>query len=399
MHNKQSLKIRQNETTVKKAIRKQNFPDPFFLNTYSFATYSSCQHGCAYCDGRSERYHLEGDFEHDITVRSNLPQILNNEIPKLREISPVHISSGITDVYQPIEEKLNLTRKSVEILANYSFPVSVLTKSSLILRDLDLFKIINEKNLFLLQMSITTLDDNIREIFEPNASSIEERLDTVKQFKDAGCPVGIFMMPLLPGITDTEENLIPLLNKLSELKVDFVMPGFLTLRPGRQKEFYIQIIKKHYPDLLQYYQRLYHKPLVSGSPSFEYRNRYKSKFTPLFKNLSIEAPHYLYKDKMPKYQELYLLLSHMKSIYRRNNIDITPLSEAAERYVNWAEEQKKFFNKKRSLHSGYIDEQLQFMITCNQFDDIIKNEKLSDFIRKVIIEDKVFDYLNLKFYK
>lgn len=390
------LKANIHKTTVKKAIRKQNFPDPFFLNIYSTSPYSSCQHACVYCDGRAEKYHIQGDFEHDITARINLPDILDKELRNLREISPLSIGSGITDTYQPIEEDLELTRECAKILSGYHFPVSILTKSSLIQRDIDLWHKVNKNSQFMLQMTITSLDDNIRKIFEPNASTIDQRLETIKIFKKAGCPIGIFMMPLLPGITDLPNNITPLLEKLKELKVDFIMPGFLTLRPGRQKDFYMNIIQKHYPNLIEHYNNLFHKPLVSGSPSYQYRNRYKSKFTHLFNDISIEAPHYIYKDKMPKYQEIHLLLSHMKSIYRRRKIDITPLSEAFNNYCIWTEDIKKQFNRKRSLHPDYIDEQLRFLISCNQFTEVIKNNKLAQFIEDVINKEKLFNYHSLK---
>lgn len=389
------MKINIHKATVKKAIRKQNFPDPFFLNIYSTSPYSSCQHGCIYCDGRSEKYHLEGIFEKDITARINLPELLNKEIKCLREVAPLSIGSGITDVYQPIEKELTLTRECAKVCLEYQIPVSILTKSSLIQRDLDLWSQVNKRNQFMLQISITTLDDNIRKTFEPQASSIDERLETISEFKKAGCPVGIFMMPLLPGITDLKENISPLLAKLKELKVDFVMPGFLTLRPGRQKDFYMNIIQNQYPNLLEHYQELYKKPLVSGSPAFDYRNRYKSQFTNLFDYLNIEAPHNLYRNKMPKYQEIYLLLAHMKSIYRRKGIDINPLERATNNYINWAESQKKQFNRKRSFHNEYIDEQLKFMLTCDQFSNIIKNDKMISFFKGIIFENKTFDYQKL----
>ncbi len=391
-----NLSVKVHSIEIKKAIRKQNLPDPFFLNVYSTSPYSSCQHGCVYCDGRAEKYHLEGNFERDITSRINLPKILDTELGKLREIAPISIGSGITDVYQPVEKSIKLTQQCSETLLKYNFPVSILTKSALIMRDIENWKAVNDKSQFLLQMTITTLNDKEREIFEPNASPIDERLQTIKSFKERGIPVGVFMMPLLPGITDTEENIIPLLEKLKELNVDFIMPGFLTLRPGRQKDYYIQVIKKHYPHLLGYYNDLFRKPLVSGSPSYHYRNRYKSRYNHLFNDIPIEAPHYLYKGKMPVYQEIYLLLAHMKSIYRRRNINIEKLNLAFEKYTEWINEQKKYFNRRRSLHANYIDEQLKFMLTCEQFDEIIRNEKLIQFLKDVIIKDKEFDYKTLK---
>lgn len=380
---------------VKKLIRSGSLADPFFLNVSSFSPYSSCQHGCVYCDGRAEKYHLEGSFERDITVRDNTIPLLSKELTKLRERSPISIGSGITDVYQPIEAEVGIMRSVAKELTKHHFPISVLTKSSLITRDIDLWEQVHRKNQFHLQISITTLDDSIRERFEPGASPMEERLETIKAFKAIGCPVGIFMMPLLPGITDEEENLIPLLTKLKELEVDFVMPGFLTLRPGRQKDFYIATIKRHYPKLLPLYEELFRKPLVSGSPSYEYRTQYKKRYQHLYTGINIEAPHRVFKGHTPVYQELHLLLSHMKSLYRRRGIDVAPLSDAYKRYVSWVEEEKRIFNRKRSLHCDAIDEKLTFMLQCGGFESILQNEKLLQFMQKVVLEKQLFDYQSL----
>lgn len=389
------LEVSLNRKEVTKAIRSGTFTDSFFLNLYSLSPYSSCQHGCVYCDGRAEKYHLEGDFERDITLRTNIPKLLSKELPKLREISPISIGSGITDVYQPIEADVGIMRSCAEELLTHPFPISVLTKSSLIQRDLDLWQQLNEKSQFNLQVSLTTLNEDIREIFEPGASPISERLETIRLFKETGCPVGVFMMPLLPGITDTEENIIPLLAKLKKLQVDFVMPGFLTLRPGRQKEFYLRTIQKYFPQELSRYSELYRKPLVSGSPSYAYRNRYKSRFNHLFDGLHVEAPHYVYRDSMPIFQEIHLLLSHMKSLYRRKGIDVTNLSEAYKRYCTWVETEKKIFNRRRSLPSDTIDNKLHFLLTCGGFEEVIQNEKLLSFLSEVVCQRKLFDYQSL----
>lgn len=286
-------------------------------------------------------------------------------------------------------------RSIAEELKKHPYPVSVLTKSSLVSRDIDLWKEVHRRSQFHLQISLTTLDDSIRERFEPGASPVEERLETIAAFKAAGCPVGIFMMPLLPGITDTEESITLLLAKLRELDVDFVMPGFLTLRPGRQKSFYMNTIKQYFPHLLPLYEKLYQKPLVSGSPSYHYRASYKSRFQHLYKGVHIEPPHAIFKGHTPIYQELHLLLSHMKSLYRRQGIDVTPLSTAYNNFIEWVHTEKKIFNRKRSLHSDAIDEKLRFMLQCGGFESILRNDKLLHFMQQVVLENRLFDYQHL----
>ncbi len=383
------------EKQSKKLLRRGTFAEPFFGNLYSFSPYASCEHGCIYCDGRAEKYHLEGDFANDITARINGPELLAAELPKQRIIAPVHLASGISDVYQPAERELQLTRRCAEELAKHPFPVSVLTKNSLILRDFDLWMAVHKRSQFHLQLSLTTLDETIRERFEPGASPIEERLEVVRRFKEAGCPVGIFMMPLLPGLTDTTESLLPFIQTMKELDVDYIMPGYLTLRPGRQKQIYLDLLTQHYPALHEQTVQLYSNNAYSGNPLYTYRQRWKSQMAPLLGDMPIEIPHRIYRDTMPLHQELLLLFQHMKSLYRRKRIDVTRLSEAADRFETWCGSQLKQFNRKRSLPLDHIDTQLLFLLQTGGFATIIQNEKLEQFMGAVLLERKVFDYRTL----
>ncbi len=131
--------------TINKAIKKDLFPDPYFVAKYHFSPYMACEHACVYCDGRAEKYFVEGDYEKDIVVRKNLIEILAKELPKMREPGIISIGSGISDVYQPIEKEEKLVQKSAELLLQYDFGVTVLTKSSLVERDLDLWSELNRK--------------------------------------------------------------------------------------------------------------------------------------------------------------------------------------------------------------------------------------------------------------
>ncbi len=386
------------EVTVKKAIRKGLFADPFFANLYGISPYSGCEHGCTYCDGRAEKYFVEGDFERNITARVNLPELLDKELYSTREIANLEIGSGITDVYQSVEEKYKLTRSCGEVLLNHHFPVTVLTKSSLIQRDLDIWSKLNRKNGFTLIMSITTLDDSVRAVCEPGASTVVERLETLRLFKEAGCATGVFMMPLLPGITDGEHSVHALVEKLKELKVDFITPGFLTLRPGRQKEFYFNMLKEHAPHLLNRYKTLYGKDLISGNPEYQYRME-SMEFCGRISGLPTEIPHHIYRNRMPVYQEIGILLIHMEELYKRRGIDVQPLKNCMKSYFNWASQEKKEFNRKRSLHGDAIDEKLLFMLRCGGFEKIVTNERLLNFIYSIALERKIFDYMKLSLYE
>jgi DNA repair photolyase len=130
--------------SVKKLVRKNKLGSPF-SGLYGFSPYMACSHACRYCDGRAERYHVEGDFDHDIVIRENAAERLRAELPRLREWGPICVSSGVSDPYQPIEKEKQLTRQCAEILAESNFPVIIHTKSALALNDLDLWHKLHQK--------------------------------------------------------------------------------------------------------------------------------------------------------------------------------------------------------------------------------------------------------------
>lgn len=367
-----------------------------FCGMYTFSPYMGCSHGCMYCDGRSEKYYLEGDFAKDIKVRTNIVELLDTTLPKLRENAPIHLSSGISDIYQEAEKKYYLTGRCSEVLSGFDFHVSVLTKSSLVLRDYDNWVKVNKRGGFTLQMSITTLDDGIRKRMEPGASCVEERLETIKAFKDAGCSVGIYMMPLLPYITDTDDNVEKLLIKLSDLKVDYITPGSLTLRPGRQKNLYMDEIEQSYPMAISNYMDIYKDNKISGMPTKAYNNTFNKKIVKLFQGISMLPPHSYYRDIMPIYCELIILLEHMIQLYSNKKIDVTNLKLAYSQLYNYFISEKKYFNKKRSLPSNYIDDNLKFILRTDSMNNIIQNPRLTSFIKDVVLERKIFDYFTLE---
>ncbi|MCD4819505.1 MAG: radical SAM protein [Candidatus Cloacimonetes bacterium] len=391
-------KIIKHYRDVKKAIRKSILPDSYFVSKYSFSPYMACEHACKYCDGRAEKYHVEGDYEKDIVVRENIPHILASELPKLREPGTIIIGSGISDSYQPVESEEMLMRKSAKILLEHNFPVCVMTKSSLVERDLDIWKQLNKKNGFTLVMSLTFTDDKHRKIFEPGASTVEERLATLELFKNENISTGVLAMPFLPHISDNEENIHNLMEKLKEIKVDYVLPGLLTLRPGKQKDIFMNEIKQHYPELFSEYEQLYSNELRSGIPVYDYR---REKFILAEKiiaesGLNEEVPHYIYHNKFAIYDEIFILLSHMIKLYSRRNISIKRLKSAYHKFAGWLKEEKKYFNRRRSINYNDIENKIYYLFENNGFEKLIGNKKLTDFLRKVVLEHKEFDYQKLK---
>lgn len=384
------------EIEVKKALKKNYFVDPLFGAMYTLSPYMNCSHKCIYCDGRAEKYHLEGEFGNNITVRRNIVDLLSKELPLLRENAPIHLSSGISDVYQHTEKKQNLTGRCSELLAEHNFNVSVLTKSSLVLRDIDTWNKVNKKGGFTLQMSFTTLDDNIRKLVEPGASSVSERLETIKAFKDIGCSIGIYMMPLLPGITDDLKGIKQTLDVLQDLKVDYIMPSTLTLRPGRQKDIYMSMIESHFPELKSLYSNLYRENRPSGVPIKAFEDVFYKNITGLFSDINFLMPHKLYSGKMPIYCEILVLLQHMVILYDSLCIDTKRLRSSLNRIKLHFKNEKIRFNRKRNLPSDEIDHQFEFLIKTGGLNNIIQNEKLCDFIETVVLNKRLFDYQNMK---
>lgn len=384
---------------TKTIIKKNNITSELFIYKYSISPYLACEHGCKYCDGRSEKYHITGDFDKDITIKSNIVANLENEMKKLREPGPVLIGSGVTDPYQPIELDEKIVRRCGEILTRFNYPVVIITKSKNILRDIDIWEKIKDKSGFTLLISLSSLDEKQRKIFEPNASTIEERLNVIKVFKQRGFNVGVLAMPLLPGISDSYESIFNLGIKLKELNIDFIVPGGLTLKKGRQKELYLSVVKKHYYDEFAKTKKLFLKENINGSPLHSYESKLYSSAYKVFNELQIptQTPHYIYKKKVPIYDEIYILLCHMIELFRCKGVDTKPLNRSFFLYRQWLNSEKKVLNRSKKYHYSSLEAKLRFMLQTDMFSDLIKNKKLSQFVRNVIIENKVFNYLELTF--
>ncbi len=205
--------------------------------------YRGCTHGCIYCDSRSKCYNMNHQFE-DIEVKINAPELLEAALKRKRK--KCMISTGaMTDPYIHIEENIKNTRKSLEIINEYGFGLSILTKSSRILRDLDLLKKINKTTKVVVQMTLTTYDESLCKIIEPHVSTTKERFEILKVMRDNGIPTIVWLTPILPFINDNEENIRGLLNYCIEAKVWGVISfGMgLTLREGNREYFYDNLDK------------------------------------------------------------------------------------------------------------------------------------------------------------
>lgn len=228
--------------------------------------YRGCSHGCIYCDSRSKCYQMQHDFE-DIEVKKNAPEMLEQELKRKRK--PCMIGTGaMTDPYIPLELELCHTRRCLEIIDRYGFGISIQTKSKLILRDLDLLKSINEKAKCVVNITLTTFDEDLCRILEPNVCTTRERFEVLKIMRDNSIPTVVWLCPILPYINDTEENLRGILDYCAEAKVwGIINFGIgMTLRDG-DREYYYDALDKNFPGLRWKYQKKYGYSYEVSSPN------------------------------------------------------------------------------------------------------------------------------------
>ena len=218
--------------------------------------YRGCSHGCIYCDSRSRCYHMEHDFE-DIEVKENAIELLEEALRRKRKKCMIG-TGAMTDPYIPLETELGHTRKALSLIEKYRFGVAIQTKSSRILRDMDLLQKINAQTKSVVQMTLTTADEELCRKLEPGVSTTGERFDVLKQMRDAGIPTVVWLSPILPFINDTAENISGLLDMCIEAKVYGVICfGMgLTLREGNREYFYAQL-DRLFPGLKEKYMRRY----------------------------------------------------------------------------------------------------------------------------------------------
>ena len=218
--------------------------------------YRGCSHGCIYCDSRSKCYHIEHDFE-DIEIKENAIELLENALKRKRKKCMLSTGS-MTDPYIPLESKIGNVRKALVLVNQYGFGFTLITKSDRVLRDLDLLKAINDKTKCVVQMTLTTYDEDLCRKIEPNVCTTRERVAALKKLNEAGIPTVVWLCPILPFINDTEENIRGILEYCIEAKVyGIICFGMgLTLREGNREYFYSKL-DKLFPSMKEKYMRTY----------------------------------------------------------------------------------------------------------------------------------------------
>lgn len=227
--------------------------------------YRGCLHGCIYCDSRSKCYGMEHEFE-DIEIKQNALELLEDALRRKRKKCMIG-TGAMTDPYIPLEDKLEYTRKSLLIIEKYGFGAVVHTKSNRVLRDIDVLKRINEKTKAVVQMTLTTADEDLCRLIEPDVSTTRERVEALKTLAAEGIPTVVWLCPILPFINDTRDNISSIINMCKDAKVygiiNFGMG--LTLREGNREYFY-QKLDEHFPGLKNRYCREFGNQYVIDSP-------------------------------------------------------------------------------------------------------------------------------------
>lgn len=218
--------------------------------------YRGCTHGCIYCDSRSKCYQFTHAFE-DIEVKQNAPELLEKALRSKRKKCMIG-TGAMSDPYMHCEEELGMMRKCLELIDRYEFGVAIQTKSDRILRDLDLLKSINEKAKCVVQMTLTTYNEDLCRILEPNVCTTKRRFEVLQILKENNIPTVVWLSPILPMINDTEENIRGILDYCVQAKVHGIICFGMgvTLREG-DREYYYGALDKHFPGLKQIYQKKY----------------------------------------------------------------------------------------------------------------------------------------------
>lgn len=235
--------------------------------------YRGCSHGCIYCDSRSHCYQMNHAFE-DIEVKENAIELLEHTLKHKRKKCMIGTGS-MSDPYMPIEANLQYTRASLELAVRYGFGFSLITKSDLVLRDLDLLQAINEQTKCVVQMTLTTADDALCRILEPNVCTTSKRMEALMKLKEAKIPTVVWLCPILPFINDTMENLTAILDACVKAKVVGIMNFGMgvTLREGNREYFYEQL-DRFFPGMKQRYQNTYGNNYVLTSPHHKQLMKY-----------------------------------------------------------------------------------------------------------------------------
>jgi len=277
--------------------KKEMTADSWFHINRSLNAYRGCEHGCVYCDGMNEYYHVDNFMSH-VRIKENAPEVLKKELKRLgftsqRELETetlwsflpdddaqrlamkkprrivIGVCGGVSDGFQPAEKEHKITQQILETLADFRLPAMILTKSNLVLRDIELLKELNDVAFVNAVFTITLHDDEKRSIIEPRASSTPERFAALKELRNAGIPGGVMATPIVPWIGTDYENIEGLAKEAKRVNAEFILFGGMTLKPGRQKEYFMRVVNRHFPQYAQKLESAYANNNKYGQPIWQ----------------------------------------------------------------------------------------------------------------------------------
>jgi DNA repair photolyase len=246
----------------KSILNRVKQPDSWFGLWYNMNLYRGCSHRCVYCDSRSECYGID-DFDGEVIVKENAVDLLRDKLPRLRVKGTIGTGS-MNDPYQHVEKRLCLTRRALEVIASNGFPVHIITKSDLVLRDMDILKRIG-RVYAAVTFTVTTADETMSRKLEPFSTTVSDRFDAMRILSQNGIRTGISLMPVIPFLTDSYDNIQSIVDKASRSGAEYIIASFgLTLR-DRQREYYYDRIENMFPGMRTKYRTLFGNSYICRS--------------------------------------------------------------------------------------------------------------------------------------
>jgi DNA repair photolyase len=248
------------EREFKSILIVRKYIDGWFWDRYGVNPYQGCRFGCIYCDSRSEKYRLPADFDNEIIVKKHPAEMLDLRLSRARTLLPdVVAMSGASDPYHHAEARYQSTRKCLEVLERHAYPAHVLTKSRLVLRDLDVLERIGSNNWCTVSVTITTADAQTARFLEKRSPSPQARFKIIETIKDKtdNVQAGVLLMPVIPFLCDSQEDLEAMVEGAKEAGADYILFGGAMTMRDQQALWFMRHIADRYPDLVERYEELY----------------------------------------------------------------------------------------------------------------------------------------------
>ena len=365
------------EQQYKSIINKLKYIDNWFWTRYTINPYNGCLFGCIYCDARSAKYHMPEDFENKIVVKMNVGAMLDQRLSRARTFHPDVVGiGGVTDCYQAAEKIYGNTRAILKTLRKHRFPTHIITKSTLVLRDLNLLEAIAEENWCTVSLTITTTSKEVARFVDFRAPSPQKRFETVAEIKKRApkVQVGVLLIPLIPYLCDSDEDLENVIRQAKDAGADYVLfGGGMTMR-DQQAKWFLKHLNARYPELMPKYEKLY-----------------KFSYTPdVYSGAYIPTANYM----LAKHRKLFELCEKYDMPHRMNrfipNDDRRENYLVAEAMLNEAWEQQALGKPWQNVFWAGQN----FQNTLEPLSKLAKQNRLGD-IRNVLgnIEDKVLSLL------